>query len=514
MAERVRQFDWSQTVLGPLESWPDTLHAMVAMLLAAQMPMQLFWGPEMITFYNDALMPAFAEKHPYALGSPGRIVWQEVWHDVGAQLEGVLTRGESFRFHSVPLKLLRNGVLEEMFWDYSYTPVFAPDGSIAGILNMAYDVTQQQQVLQDLVESRQATERSENQLRAIINALPAYLSYINTDYRYVWVNHTYERWFKRSASDMIGKTIDDVLGSEAAAIVRAQMSHAFAGEPRSFEYNIVIRDEERTLSVSYIPDFDEHGAVRGVIVQGEDITARKHSEKALLQSEKLAAVGRLAASIAHEINNPLESVTNLLYLAGHSREMGQIHEYLAIAERELRRVSVISSQTLRFYRQATRPRAVTSDDLFESVLSIYQGRLINSGIQLQQDRSTTMAVECFDGEIRQVLTNLVGNAIDAMHPDGGRLVLRSAVSTQVKTGRKGLRITVADTGCGMPQHVRERLFEAFYTTKGIGGTGLGLWVSREIVERHQGALQVRSSQRPEHHGTVFSVFLPFDAVAR
>ncbi len=246
----------------------------------------------------------------------------------------------------------------------------------------------------------------------------------------------------------------------------------------------------------------------------ENIETRKKAEAALLQTEKLAAVGRLAASIAHEINNPLESVTNLLYLAQSTSDLDEVHEFLETAERELRRVSIISSQTLRFYRQSSSPRAVTCQDLFESVLSIYQGRLVNSGVVVEKRKRATVPVLCFDGEIRQVLNNIVGNAIDAMHPAGGRLLLRSREATDWRTGRKGLGLTVADTGGGMSRATLKRIFDAFYTTKGIGGTGLGLWVSKEIVDRHGGVLKVRSRQQPGCSGTVFYLWMPFEAVSR
>ncbi|HEX3373913.1 MAG TPA: ATP-binding protein, partial [Edaphobacter sp.] len=235
--------------------------------------------------------------------------------------------------------------------------------------------------------------------------------------------------------------------------------------------------------------------------------------KALMQTEKLAAVGRLASSIAHEINNPLESVTNLLYLARETAWNPETREYLEIADRELRRVSVIANQTLRFHKQSSRPQWITSEELISSALSVYQGRLVNSSVQVEKRIRAARAVFCFEGEIRQVLSNLIINAIDAMHPHGGRLLMRSREGTDWKTGRKGLIITVADTGSGMSPDTATRIFEPFFTTKEIGGTGLGLWVSHEIVERHGGTLAVRSSPRPGRSGTVFTLFLPFEAVA-
>jgi signal transduction histidine kinase len=233
-----------------------------------------------------------------------------------------------------------------------------------------------------------------------------------------------------------------------------------------------------------------------------------------MQTEKLAAVGRLASSIAHEINNPLESVTNLLYLARETALNPETREYLAIADRELRRVSVIANQTLRFHKQSSRPQWITCEELIESTISVYQGRLVNSNVQVDKRKRAANPVLCFEGEIRQVLSNLIINAIDAMHPRGGRLMMRSREGTDWKTGRKGLILTVADTGSGMSPDTAAKIFEPFFTTKEIGGTGLGLWVSDEIVQRHGGTLAVRSSQRQGRSGAVFTLFLPFEAVVR
>ncbi len=249
----------------------------------------------------------------------------------------------------------------------------------------------------------------------------------------------------------------------------------------------------------------------GVLV---DISERKLSEAALIQNEKLAAVGRLASSIAHEINNPLESITNLIYLVQTAPEISpETRGYVATADRELRRVSNIVSQTLRFHKQASSPTVCSGSKLFGEALSIYQGRTLNAHISVHERYRAERGVACFEGEIRQVLSNLVANAIDAM-PVGGRLFLRSRAATHPSTGRPGLRITVADTGTGMSAEVQAKLFEAFYSTKGINGTGLGLWISREIVDRHHGTLTMRSSQEKRRSGTVFSLFLPVDAATR
>lgn len=191
----------------------------------------------------------------------------------------------------------------------------------------------------------------------------------------------------------------------------------------------------------------------GIVLFFRDITEQKKATAALLLTEKLTAVGRLAASIAHEINNPLESVTNLLFLARRSDNVAEVQDYLDTAERELRRVSNITNQTLRSYKQSTNAREVQAEELIESALSLFQGKIVNSKIVVDRKRSTQKAIECFDDEIRQVLNNLVGNAIDAMS-FGGHLSLRSREVTDWKMNRRGLQLTVADTGVGIsPRHL-------------------------------------------------------------
>jgi PAS domain S-box-containing protein len=268
------------------------------------------------------------------------------------------------------------------------------------------------------------------------------------------------------------------------------------------------------VNISAAPIRNQQGKIVSGVAAIVDIDDRKRAESALIQSEKLAAVGRLAASISHEINNPLEAITNLLYLMRQEENLPQkATTYLSLAERELARVSQIAGQTLRFHRQSTNPTSVTAEDLLDSVVALYQGRLLNAHITLDFEHLGTSRITCYEGDIRQVLNNLVGNAIDSMRK-GGKLLIRTHDATCWRTGRPGIRITTADTGSGMSPEVRARIFEAFYTTKGLSGTGLGLWISHGIIEKHHGILNVRSRSEAESaakaSGTVFSLFLPRD----
>ncbi|MGZ4875351.1 MAG: ATP-binding protein, partial [Candidatus Angelobacter sp.] len=255
--------------------------------------------------------------------------------------------------------------------------------------------------------------------------------------------------------------------------------------------------------------FDEAGQPERMLGVGMDITSNKLAENALRKSEKLAAAGRLAATIAHEINNPLEAVTNLLYLLRIDDKWDDnARGYVTQAEHELARIAHMARQTLGFYRETTSPHRMDLPKLVEGILSLYFPRIQAKNIRLSREYDETVQVTGLAGEIRQVISNLVANAIDAL-PMEGTLRIRVHRSTALATSqRPGGRIVIADTGSGIsPEHLK-KLFEPFYTTKQDVGTGLGLWVSREIVQKHGGSITLRSCTLPGRTGTVFSIFLP------
>jgi two-component system NtrC family sensor kinase len=225
---------------------------------------------------------------------------------------------------------------------------------------------------------------------------------------------------------------------------------------------------------------------------------------ALMQTEKLAAVGRMASSMAHGINNPLEALTNLLYLARLKVENTEVASWLAQADDELRRLSLIANQSLQFHKQASIPQEITCVDLFQGTLAAFEGRLKNSHIQVEKRKRANQPVMCSAGDIRQALGNILTNAVDAM-PQGGRLVLRSRLGTNWTTRERGIFLTMADTGMGMDSATERKAFEAFFSTKGIGGSGLGLWIAADILQRHGGRIATRSRLGK---GTVVVMFLP------
>jgi signal transduction histidine kinase len=232
------------------------------------------------------------------------------------------------------------------------------------------------------------------------------------------------------------------------------------------------------------------------------------AEEALRRTEKLAVAGRLAASIAHEINNPLEAVTNIVWLLQNSLELPvEARDYLRTAQQELDRVAHITKQTLGFYREPSQSAQINVGELLEGVLAVFAARLRNKDVRVQRDIDTTCQVSGRSGEIRQIFANLISNSVDAVPPHGA---IRIRCAPANSGGRNGVRILFGDNGPGIPNADRSRIFEAFFSTKGAVGTGLGLWVVKDLVTKHGGSVQVRSSNGSSPTWTVFSLFLPSD----
>jgi PAS domain S-box-containing protein len=252
----------------------------------------------------------------------------------------------------------------------------------------------------------------------------------------------------------------------------------------------------------------------GLLITLFNIEERLRTEQALRRSEKLAATGRLAASIAHEINNPLAALTNLIYLIETEVVSDVVRNYAHTAQEELARVAHITRQTLAFYRDSGAPNDVNLEELIDSALFLYAGAIRSRNLQVKREIRFSGSIHGYASELRQVFSNLVGNAVEAL-PKDGCLRIRLYRSQEWCNSRKpGVRVVIGDTGEGiLPDH-RAHLFEPFFTTKAEKGTGLGLWVSQGIVEKHGGFIRLKSSTGPQHRGTVFSIFLPAEEAGR
>ncbi len=361
---------------------------------------------------------------------------------------------------------------------------------------------------------RQAMEREsalEHALQQERNVAAEALQYISdgfwtydSQFRIKYMNPAAETMSRRSRAEQIGHTIwelfPNLVGTELEVHLRNAMETREAVE---FEWHYLPWNRWYRYRVYPTPD-------GGLAVYIRDCTEARLTENALRRAEQLAAAGKLAASISHEINNPLEAVTNLLFLARHAPELSdETRQHLQIADAELQRLSHIARTSLKFYRQSTSPSLVSVQDLLESVLMVYQARITKSGVALRRNYRDNAKLLCLPGELQQVFTNLVSNALDAL--DYGGTLWVGVRSTRGGPGRllQGVRVTIADSGTGMDAATRSRLFEPFFTTKKDTGTGLGLWVTKGIVDKHNGNINIKTSPG---RGTVISVFFPHEGV--
>jgi len=286
---------------------------------------------------------------------------------------------------------------------------------------------------------------------------------------------------------------------------RFQLAELGASAPLR-ETRILRMDGKEVAVEATSGGIDWYGKV-AVLTVFRDITERKRAEAALIQSEKLASVGRMAASIAHEINNPLAAVMNTLYIARNSSGLppAAMH-YMDLAEEELKRISYITRQVLGFYRDSGKLTRVPVSEIIDSALDLLQSRIKAKHTRIDLNYRALLEVTATRGELRQVLSNLLVNSLESI-ADRGAIKIRVSRSHCVRSGALTVRITIADNGPGIPKEIRDRIFEALFTTKDATGTGLGLWVSRQIVEKHGGSIRFRSRTSGENTGTVFSVLL-------
>ncbi len=255
-----------------------------------------------------------------------------------------------------------------------------------------------------------------------------------------------------------------------------------------------------------------------ILQVGRDMTASMRAEDALRESEKLAAMGRVAGIIAHEINNPLEAITNLFYLLrNHPSLSDDARSYADMAEQELKRVSHITRQTLSFYRESKQAIQVVLPELLDDVLELQMRVLNKSRISVRRQYVSPVAVMGFPVELRQVFLNLINNAVQAM-PEGGVLGIRVREATDWSRNLRGALISVIDTGQGIHPTIADQLFQPFFSTKSTKGTGLGLWISNGIVQKYNGRISYRSLNTGKGYVTCFQVFLPssrtFDSDAK
>ncbi len=631
MAARIRAYNWSETPLGPIEDWSETLLATVNLMLHSPFPTILSWGPEMVFLYNDAAISTLTTKHPSALGGLYRDVFHEAWDLVSADLEACLYRGKTAVRDNMFIPILLDGVLVDQYFSYSLIPVYE-NGRIEGIydafrnmtetvmgarrlresearLKLATEVAKLGVFVWDTVEDigswendrmyeifgrtreegpvngaafinevvhpdyrdafRQAMEdtlqkdepfrfeglmycpdgatrcievngdlqpetdgsrgrilgtirdvtelrETEGELRESAKRLGELAAIVASSDDVIvskdlngiitsW-NDAATRVFGYSPEEMIGTSILKLIPENLHSDEKTIIENIRAGRRIEHFETVRLAKDGRLIDVSLTvsPIKDEEGRVIGASKILRDVSSRKRMEQSLLQAEKIAATGRMAATIAHEVNNPLEAVMNLLYLLRAKITDDEGRDFLATAEDELGRVSHIAKQTLGYYREHAAASLASVSDIAEHALTIYEPRCTAAGITVRRSIGPSTKIVLRRGEMMQVISNLIANSIYAM-PTGGTL---SVSVCDASNPGHGIVLTVEDDGVGIGPKDLPRVFDAFFTTRTTVGTGIGLFVAKQFVEGHGGRISIESDNESERHGTTVRVFLP------
>lgn len=353
-------------------------------------------------------------------------------------------------------------------------------------------------------ELRTKAEQAERQYRTVLESISEGFFLVDRSWRIRYANQQAAEIGSLELPTFVGRSLWDVFPElERSAFGRAFQEAMKTGQ--------VARVEDYYRATSRWIHANAYPSSEGLSIFAQDVTERRIQQEKLLLSEKLAATGRLAATIAHEINNPLESVLNLVYLARTTNSpVGMIRQYLSTAEKELTRVAHIARHTLGFYRETSVAADIDMPALIEEVLTVYDSRLRAASVEVRKEISIVPPVRALRGELHQVFSNLISNAIDAMREGG---MLKVSIGEAGSSFGPGVRVSVEDSGEGIPAENLPRLFEPFFTTKLSSGTGLGLWVVRQFVASWGGTISVNSSMEEKGHGTTFTIVLPLVALA-
>ena len=408
---------------------------------------------------------------------------------------GKLRAGEQIA-HFETERVCKDG--RQIFVSLTISPVRDKDGNVIGVSKIARDITDQRQM--DITRSR---------LAAIVeSADDAILSKDLNGIITTW-NRAAERTFGYSEQEMIGASILMLVPEELHPEEEVILGKIRRGERIEHYETIRLTKDGRRLNVSLTisPLRDFSGVVVGASKVLRDITQSKRMEQSLIQAEKLSASGKMAASIAHEINNPLEAVMNLIYLARSNSSNPEVRAYLNTADSELVRLSHIAKQTLGFYREQNSASLVSLTELVGNVLRIYSSKLSEANVAVETRFDSARQVVVRKGEMMQVISNLVTNAMYAMSSGGS---LRIAIEDGSCEGREALMLSIEDNGRGIPAENLQKIFEPFFTTRGSIGTGIGLWVAKQFIAGHSGTIEVKSSTDQASHGTKFLIRLPFE----
>ena len=311
----------------------------------------------------------------------------------------------------------------------------------------------------------------------------------------------------RAMTSLLGKTYGEIENN----LLDDLLQQCFGSRSAISEATglVELKMGSRFFRLSLAPIASSHDVLDGSIFIVSETTKQKLAEEAVLISERLAATGRISHTIAHEINNPLESLTNLLYLMKGALDKPQvIAGFLETATKELGRVARITKQILSFNREASKPTAILISDVIGDVMALNNRALAEKRLSIRTEWNSSLPIQGFPAQLRQVFSNLIRNAIEASFPDGEIRIRTSDTWFWRGPRKRAVRITIADHGIGIPRENIGRIFDAFFTTKDLKGSGIGLWLCSTIIHEHGGILRVRSTTVPSRSGTCLTVLLP------
>jgi hypothetical protein len=538
MGALTRTYDWSASPLGPPESWPQSLRTAIRILLNTNHPMFIWWGEELIQFYNDAYCKTMGpERHPSALGQRGRECWAEIWDVIGPQIEQVMRGGGATWHENQLVPVTRHGRLEQVYWTYGYSPIDEDDG-VGGVLVVCRDVTQDYLAAAALRQNEERFRKLADQLAELNATLAQRVEEKTRERDRIWnvsqdlllvadragvwrtVNPAWTRTLGWSEAELLGRTSQWLEHPDDGGLTRSQVRKL--GEPDTtvrFESRFRHKDGTyRWLSWTGVADGQHIYAVaRDVTAEKAAAERLKATEEALLQSQKMEAVGQLTGGIAHDFNNLLTGIVGSLDLLQTRLNQGRtenVGRYIDAAMTSANRAAALTHRLLAFARrQPLIPRSVDANELVVSLEDLLRrtiGEAIDLAIVVSDDLWNTL---CDPNQLESALLNLAINARDAM-PDGGKLTIATAnarvegvtVDNPALAPGDYICVGVTDTGTGMSAEVAARAFDPFFTTKPIGqGTGLGLSMIYGFARQSNGHATIDSKPG---QGTSVRLYLP------
>ena len=528
MGALMRAHDWGSTPIGPPETWPQSLRTSVRLLLTSNHPMFIWWGSELIQFYNDAYRRTLGpERHPSALGQRGRECWDEIWDVVGPQIDLVM-RGEGATWHVDQLvPLTRHGAWQEAWWTYSYSPIHDEHDGVGGVLVVCNDVTEQHLAAEALRESEERLRRLNETLEARVAESLVERERIWNLSRDLLTVANFEGYITAASpgwTSVLGVEVEEVLCQpfmelihpDDRATAEGVMARLAAGEATSgFEARARHADGSyRWISWSSVPEGTAIYAVgRDVTAEHEAAEALRRAEDTLRQAQKMEAVGQLTGGIAHDFNNMLQGIIGSMDLIRKRVEAGRTDEvgrFLDAAMASADRAASLTHRLLAFSRrQPLDPRPLDFNPLITSMVDMLQ-RTLGEHVELKlSPADDAWPTLCDRNQLESAIVNLVINARDAM-PGGGVVSIGTHNAHLEAMGDDPagdyVCLSVADTGCGMPAEVAARAFDPFFTTKPMGqGTGLGLSMIYGFVRQSGGRVNIESR---EGEGTTVRLYLP------